>query len=187
MKEENNKIIIYNTVDGGMKIEVKLDKETVWLTQAQMVELFQKDQRTISEHISNIFREGELDKNETTGFTGNSGNGFAKPIIIYNLDVIISVGYRVSSLRGTQFRIWATKQLKEYLIKGFILNDERLSEGKLVNGINYFDELLERIRAIRASEKRFYQKIRDVYLLSADYDPKNPMTPPQKKKMNPKV
>lgn len=164
-----SQILLYTSVDGETKVEVKLENETVWLTQTQMSELFQKDQRTISEHVSNIYKEGELIKNETIGSTGNSGNSIARPTSCYNLDIIISVGYRVKSLRGTQFRIWATKQLREYLIKGFVMNDQRLAEGKTVNGINYFDELLERVRAIRASEKNLYQKVRDIFATSIDY------------------
>jgi hypothetical protein len=167
-------LIIYNTEDGRTRIEVHLLDETVWLTQAQMSELFDKDKRTISEHISNIFNEGELSPNSTirkfrTVQTEGSSE-VARQIDYYNLDVIISVGYRVRSHRGTQFRIWATSKLKEYLIKGFVLDDERLkkaSEG------NYFDELLARIRDIRSSEKVFWRKILDIYATSIDYNPRN--------------
>lgn len=163
----DSQIILYQAPDGQTKIEVKLQDETVWLSQAQMAQLFQKDQRTVSEHINNIYKEGELAKEETTmRVTGISGNSIVKPITLYNLDVIISVGYRVKSYRGTQFRIWATKQLREYLVKGFVMNDKKLADGG-----SYFDELLERVRAIRASEKNFYEKVRDTFATSIDYSP----------------
>ncbi|MFA6423922.1 MAG: RhuM family protein [Candidatus Magasanikbacteria bacterium] len=170
MEGKNNQIIIYNTKDGKTKIEVKLNDETVWLTQAQMADLFQKSQSTINEHIQNVYDEGELEKELTLRKFGNSENSIAKPTNIYNLDVIISVGYRVNSLRGTQFRIWATQKLKEYIIKGFVLDDERLESGQVAKP--YFQELEERIRKIRTSEANFYQKVKDVFALSADYNPK---------------
>ena len=170
MEDKNNQVIIYNTDDGQTKIEVKLENETVWLNQAQMAELFEKDVRTISEHIQNIYAEGELEKELTIRKSGNSGIGLTKPTGYYNLDVIISVGYRVSSLRGTQFRIWATQRLREYIVKGFVLDDERLEGGKVVK--TYFQELEERIRKIRTSEANFYQKVRDVFATSVDYNPK---------------
>ncbi|MFA4880831.1 MAG: RhuM family protein [Candidatus Doudnabacteria bacterium] len=173
MKEKNNQIIIYNTEDGLTKIEVKLENETVWLSQRQMAELFDKDVRTINEHIKNMFSDGELAANSTIRkfrIVQKEGNReVERDIDHYNLDVIISVGYRVSSIRGTQFRIWATQKLKEYIIKGFTMDDERLAEGKVAKG--YFEKLEERIRKIRTSEKNFYQKVRDVFATSADYNP----------------
>lgn len=173
MEEKNNQIIIYNTEDGLTKIEVKLKNETVWLSQKQMAELFDKDVRTINEHIKNMFSDGELAANSTIRkfrIVQKEGNREVKrDIDHYNLDVIISVGYRVSSIRGTQFRIWATQKLKEYIVKGFVMDDERLAEGKVAKG--YFEELEERIRKIRTSEKNFYQKVRDVFATSADYNP----------------
>jgi hypothetical protein len=167
---ENNQseILIYTSKDGKTKIEVKFINETVWLTQKLMVELFQTTKQNISLHIKNIFEEGELEENSVVKeylTTADDGKNYRTNF--YNLDVIISVGYRVKSLRGTQFRQWATQRLKEYLVKGFVLNDERLKEP---NGVDYFDELLERIRDIRTSEKRFYQKIKDIYATSIDYD-----------------
>lgn len=171
MQEENNKIIIYNTEDGKTKIEVAVENDTVWLSQSQMSELFQKDVRTISEHIKNIYKEDELtEKDSVQAKSGNSGIGLVKPIKYYNLDVIISVGYRVKSLRGTQFRIWATQKLREYMVKGFVMDDERLAEGGVKK--SYFEEWEERIRRIRTSEANFYQKVRDVFATSADYNPK---------------
>lgn len=171
MQEKNNKIIIYNTEDGKTKIEVAVENDTVWLSQSQMSELFQKDVRTISEHIRNIYEEDELaEKSSVQAKSGNSGIGLVKPTKYYNLDVIISVGYRVKSLRGTQFRIWATQKLKEYMIKGFVMDDERLSEGGVKK--SYFEEWEERIRRIRTSERNFYLKVTDVFATSADYNPK---------------
>lgn len=170
----NGEIIIYQNPDGGIKLDVRLEDETVWLTQMQMATLFGKDKRTISEHIGNIFREGELDENavvrkfRTTATDGKNYNTHH-----YNLDVIISVGYRVKSPQGTQFRIWATQRLKEYIIKGFALNDERFKSG---SSMNYFTELQERIREIRLSERFFYQKIKDIYTTSIDYDAKDEKT-----------
>lgn len=168
--EGDNKIIIYNSVDGQAKIEVKLENETVWLSQAQMADLFQKSQSTINEHIQHIYEEGELEKELTLRKFGNPENSMVKPTNLYNLDMIISVGYRVNSLRGTQFRIWATQKLKEYIVKGFVMDDERLESGKVAKP--YFEELEERIRKIRTSEANFYQKVKDVFALSADYNPK---------------
>lgn len=167
----NNPIIMYDTSDGETKVEVLVENETVWLSQKQMAELFQKDIRTISEHIGNIYEEGELFEEGTVqAKSGNSGISMVKPTKYYNLDVIISVGYRVKSLRGTQFRIWATQKLKEYMVKGFVMDDERLAEGRVRK--TYFDEWEERIRRIRTSEANFYQKVRDVFATSADYHPK---------------
>jgi hypothetical protein len=169
-EEKNDQIIIYNTEDGQTKIEVKMNDDTVWLSQSQMAELLQKDVRTISEHINNIYKEGELKKELTLRKSGNSGIGLSKPISYYNLDVIISVGYRVKSHRGTQFRIWATQTLREYIIKGFVMDDERLAEGGVKK--TFFEEWEERIRRIRTSEANFYQKVRDVFATSVDYNPK---------------
>ena len=169
MIEENSNIVLYRTEDGKTKIDVKLDDETVWLTQAQMVKLFQKSKQNVSLHIRNIFAEGELDEGSVVKeYLTTAKDGKKYKTNHYNLDVIISVGYRVKSHRGTQFRIWATQQLKEYLIKGFVINDERLEEGRTSQ--NYFDELLERIRRIRISERNFYQKVRDIFATSVDYD-----------------
>ena len=171
MKSENNQIIIYNTQDGQTKIEVKLENETVWLSQKQMAELFDKDVKTINEHLKNVFLEGELRENSVIRkFRITAADGKKYDTNLYNLDVIISIGYRVNSLRGTQFRIWATQKLKEYIIKGFTLDDERLESGKVVKA--YFEELEDRIRKIRTSEANFYQKVKDVFATSADYNPK---------------
>jgi len=175
--ENNSELLIYQTSDGKTKIEVQLQDETVWLSLNQMSELFQKAKSTISEHIKHIYEEGELQEISTVRnfrtvqLEGN--RNIEREIDFYNLDVIISVGYRVKSHRGTQFRIWATQRLKEFIIKGFTLDDERLKSG---NQINYFDELLDRIRDIRSSEKIFYQKVKDIYTLSIDYDPKSDQT-----------
>ena len=175
MNEKNNKIILYNTEDGKTEIAVSLEGETVWLSQAQMAELFQKDVRTVSEHIQNIYEEGELsEESSIQAKSGNSGIGLVRPTKYYNLDVIISVGYRVKSLRGTQFRIWATQKLREYIVKGFAMDDERLSEGGVKK--EFFAELLERVRRIRASEKNLYEKVRDIFATSVDYDPKTDFT-----------
>lgn len=170
MEEKNNQIIIYSTEDGQTKIEVKMKDETVWLTQVQMADLFQKSQSTINEHIQHIYDEGELEKELTLRKFGNSENSMVKPTNLYNLDMIISVGYRVNSLRGTQFRIWATQKLKEYIIKGFVMDDGRLANGGVSKG--YFQEWEERIRKIRTSEANFYQKVRDVFATSVDYNSK---------------
>ncbi len=164
-----SKLILYTTEDGKTGLQVVLNDETVWLTQKQMAELFQKNVRTINEHIKNIFREGELEENSVIRkFRTTAADGKRYNTSFYNLDVIISVGYRVKSHRGTQFRIWATKTLREYIVKGFVVDDERL-EGRQTN---YFDELVERVRKIRTSEKNFYQKVRDVFATSIDYDPR---------------
>ena len=174
MELPNSEIIIYQNPEGNIKIDVRLEEETVWLTQAQMATLFGKDKRTISEHMINIFREGELKENAVVrNFRTTASDGKAYVTNHYNLDVIISVGYRVKSPQGTQFRIWATQRLKEYIIKGFALNDERFKSGSTMN---YFNELQERIREIRISERFFYQKIKDIYLTSIDYDAKDEKT-----------
>ena len=169
---KNSEILFYQTDDGQTKVEVRMENETVWLTQAQMVELFQTTKQNISLHIRNIFQEGELQEvSVVKEYLTTASDGKSYKTNYYNLDVIISVGYRVKSHRGTQFRIWATQQLKEFLIKGFILNDERLKETGHTN--QYFNELLERIRDIRSSEKIFYAKIKDIYTTSIDYSPNN--------------
>lgn len=163
-------IIMYTTEDGLTKIETTFDEDTVWLSLDQMAELFQRDKSTISRHIKNIFQEGELDRNSVVAnFATTATDGKTYQVDYYNLDVIISVGYRVKSLRGTQFRIWAMEILKEYMKKGFALDDDRL---KRLGGGNYFDELLARIRDIRSSEKVFWRKVLEIYATSIDYDPR---------------
>jgi len=160
-------ILIYQTEDGKTKIETRLENETVWLTQDQMAELFQRDRTVITKHLRNIFNESELDEKSNVQNLHFAHSD--KPIKYYNLDVIISVGYRVKSLQGTKFRQWATARLKEYIVKGFVMNDELL---KNTGGGNYFEELLSRIRDIRSSEKVFWRKVLDIYATSIDYDPK---------------
>ena len=163
---QSSKIIIYQTEDGQTKIDVQFQDETVWLTQDQIATLFDKSKSTINEHIQNIYDEKELILDETMRKFGNSEFS-TKPTNYYNLDVIISIGYRVKSQRGTQFRIWATQRLKEYIVKGFVLDDERLKQGG--QKARYFEELLQRIRDIRSSERNFYQKVTDIYATSIDY------------------
>ena len=164
----SSELILYQTEDGQTKIQTRLENETVWLTQAQMIELFGKAKSTISEHLKNIFEEGELGENSVVrNFRITAADGKDYQTNHYNLDVIISVGYRVKSLQGTKFRQWATARLREYLVKGFTLNDELL---KQAGGGDYFDELLARIRDIRSSEKVFWRKVLDVYATSIDYD-----------------
>jgi len=166
----NSQILIYQTESGKIKIEVRLENETVWLTQKLMAELFQKDKRTISEHIKNIFKEAELEENSVVRkFRTTANDGKTYLTNYYNLDVIISVGYRVHSHVGTRFRQWATQRLREYIVKGFVLDDERLKNPD--QPFDYFEELLRRIQDIRTSERRFYQKITDIYATSVDYDP----------------
>ncbi|MBT9439619.1 MAG: virulence RhuM family protein [Thermodesulfobacteriota bacterium] len=165
---KNNPILIYQIEDGKIKIETHFENETVWLSIEQMAELFQKSRSTINEHILNIYKEQELEKEPTMRKIGNSDFS-TKPTNFYNLDVIISVGYRVKSHRGVHFRKWATALIKEYLIKGFAMNDELLKEA---GGGDYFDELLTRIRDIRSSEKVFWRKVLDIYATSIDYDPR---------------
>lgn len=164
----DGKFLIYRTDDEKIEVDVWIEGDTVWLTIAQMAELFGKSRATINEHILNIFAEGELVEEFSTRKIGNSDFS-TKPTNFYNLDVIISVGYRVKSIRGTQFRQWATKRLNEFIRKGFTMDDERLKE---LGGGRYFKELLERIRDIRASEKVFYRQVLDIYATSIDYDPK---------------
>ena len=169
--DKNNQIIIYNTEGGETKIEVRMKDETVWLSQKQMAELFDCSVDNISLHLRNVFKEAELSENsvaEESSVTASDGKNYV--VKHYNLDAIISVGYRINSLRGTQFRIWATQKLKEYIIKGFAMDDERLAEGRVKK--TYFEEWEERIRKIRTSEANFYQKVRDVFATSADYNPK---------------
>ena len=165
----NSSIIMYTTEDGLTKIETTCDEDTVWLSLDQMAELFQRDKSTISRHIKNIFEEGELQRNSVVAkFATTASDGKTYQVDHYNLDVIISIGYRVKSHRGTQFRIWAMGILKEYMKKGFALDDDRL---KRLGGGNYFDELLARIRDIRSSEKVFWRKVLEIYATSIDYDP----------------
>ena len=161
----NSEILLYQTEDGQTKIDVRLEEETVWLSQAQMSELFQKERSVITKHINNVFKEGELVEKSNVQILHISGSD--RPVKFYNLDVIISVGYRVKSHQGTKFRQWATSRLKEYIVKGFTMNDELL---KQAGGGNYFDELLARIRDIRSSEKVFWRKVLDIYATSIDYD-----------------
>lgn len=170
--DNKSQILIYQTQDGLTKIETRLDDETVWLTLDQMAELFQKSRSTVNEHILNIYAENELAESLSMRKIGNSDFS-TKPTNYYNLDVIISVGYRVKSQQGTQFRIWATQRLKEYIVKGFALNDDLL---KNVGKGNYFEELLARIRDIRSSEKVFWRKVLDIYATSIDYNPKAELT-----------
>jgi hypothetical protein len=176
----SSEIVIYQNQDGNIKIDVRLEDETVWLSQEQMALLFGKARSTITEHILNVFKEGELDEQlvcrnfrHTTQHGAIQGKTQEASVKYYNLDLIISVGYRVKSPQGTQFRIWATQRLKEYIIKGFALNDERFKSG---NSMNYFNELQERIREIRLSERFFYQKVKDIYATSIDYNPSNKET-----------
>ncbi|MDR2921493.1 MAG: virulence RhuM family protein [Tannerella sp.] len=176
-EDRKGEIVLYQSNDGTIKIDVRLEDDTVWLSQNQMGILFGKSRTTINGHIQNIFREEELDENvvcrnfrHTTSHGAIPGKTQKVEVNYYNLDVIISVGYRVKSHQGTQFRIWATQCLREYIVKGFALNDERFKSG---SSMNYFNELQERIREIRLSERFFYQKIKDIYTTSIDYDPKN--------------
>ncbi|MGD9929354.1 MAG: virulence RhuM family protein [Mangrovibacterium sp.] len=162
----SSEIILYQTEDGQTKIQTRLENETVWLSQEQISELFQRDRSVITKHINNVFKDGELDEESNVQILHISGSD--RPVKFYNLDVIISVGYRVKSHRGVQFRKWATALIKEYIVKGFTMNDELLKEA---GGGNYFDELLARIRDIRSSEKVFWRKVLDIYATSIDYDP----------------
>ena len=177
MAEDKGQILLYQTPDGESRIEVRLQDETVWLNLDQMAELFQRNKSTISRHIKNVFEEGELHPDATVAFFATvqteGKRRVERDIAYYNLDMIISVGYRVHSYRGVQFRMWATGVLKEYIVKGFALNDDLL---KRAGGGNYFDELLARIRDIRSSEKVFYRKVLEIYALSIDYDPRVEIT-----------
>lgn len=170
-----SELILYQTEDGRTRIECRFEGETIWLSQALIAELFQKDVRTINEHLANIYEEGELSREATIRnfrIVRTEGNRrISRDIEHYNLDAIIAVGYRVRSARGTQFRKWATALLSEYLVKGFIMDDERLKNPPGPDATDYFDDLLERVREIRASERRFYQKVLDIYATSIDYEP----------------
>lgn len=169
-------ILVYQSEDGRTRIDVRLEGQTVWLSQARMAELYQTSIPNVSMHIRNIFQEKELEAESVVKeFLTTAADGKNYRVTYYNLEVILAVGYRVRSHRGTQFRRWATERLREYLVKGFVLDDQRLKEGRTL-GADYFDELLERIRDIRASEKRFYQKVRDIYALAIDYDLQAPAT-----------
>lgn len=172
MPERHDEIVIYQSGDGSVKVDVLFENETVWLTIEQMSVLFGKSRSTINEHILHIYEEGELVESDSMRKIGNSDYS-TKPTNYYNLDVIISVGYRVKSRQGTQFRIWATKRLREYIIKGFTMDDERL---KQLGGGNYWKELLDRIRDIRSSEKVLYRQVLDIYATAVDYDPKSEMS-----------
>ena len=170
MSYKDTEIIMYQSDDGTTKIDVRMDNETVWLSLDQMAELFQRDKSTVSRHIKNVFEEGELFRDSVVvNYATTAADGKTYKVDYYNLDVIISVGYRVKSLCGTQFRIWATQRLREYIIKGFAMNDDLL---KKAGGGNYWRELLERIRDIRSSEKVFYRQLLDLFATSVDYDPK---------------
>lgn len=171
---DKGQFLLYQTPDGDSQIEVKLQNDTVWLSLDQMAELFQRNKSTISRHVKNVLEDGELEEKSVVAFFATTAtDGKKYSVAYYNLDMIISVGYRVRSYRGVQFRIWATKILKEYIVKGFAMNDDLL---KRAGGGNYFDELLARIRDIRSSEKVFYRKVLEIYALSIDYDPRVEMT-----------
>ena len=171
--EEKQNILIYQNADGNIKLDVQLQDDSVWITQEQMAQLFGKAKSTINEHIGNIYKEGELEKTETTQKFGISEFQQKAPLF-YNLDVIISVGYRVKSPQGTQFRIWATKRIREYIVKGFTMDDDRLKQEGARS--RYFEELLQRIRDIRSSERNFYQKVTDIYASSIDYKKDDELT-----------
>ncbi len=171
---DKGQFLLYQTPDGDSQIEVKLQNDTVWLSLDQMAELFQRNKSTISRHIKNVLEDGELEEKSVVAFFATTAaDSKTYSVAYYNLDMIISVGYRVHSYRGVQFRIWATKVLKEYIVKGFAMNDDLL---KRAGEGNYFDELLARIRDIRSSEKVFYRKVLEIYALSIDYDPRVEMT-----------
>ena len=178
MKKEplpDSDLILYQTEDGRTRLQVRLEGETVWLSLNQMADLFQRDKSVISRHIKNVFEEGELSAEATVAKSATvqteGGKQVTREIEFYNLDVIISVGYRVKSQRGTQFRIWATQRLREYIVKGFTMDDERLKNPPGSGQKDYFDEQLERIRDIRSSKPRFYQNVLDIYATSVDYTP----------------
>jgi len=172
-----SEIILYQTEDGRTRLEVKLENETVWLSLKQMTDLFQRDKSVISKHIKNVFEEGELLADSVVAnYATTAADGKTYRVDYYNLDVIISVGYRVKSLRGTQFRIWATQRLRDYIIKGFVLDDERLKNPPGPGATDYFDDLLERIRDIRSSERRMYLRVREIFALAADYQPDDSQT-----------
>lgn len=177
---DQDKFLLYTAPDGAVKVDVVFREETVWLTQKALAELFSVKVPAINKHLKNIFESGELNRKSTISkmeiVRAEGGRGVAREVEFYNLDAIIAVGYRVNSYQATQFRIWATRTLKEFIIKGFVMDDERLKRGKQTFGKDYFEELLERIREIRASERRFYQKITDIYALSIDYRADAPLT-----------
>lgn len=169
----NNHIVIFKTDDGKISVDARFSEETVWLTLDQMAELFVRDKSTVSRHVKNIFEEGELNRSSVVAnYATTASDGKCYQVDYYNLDVIISVGYRVKSQRGTQFRIWATKRLNEYIRKGFTMDDERLKQG----GGRYFRELLQRVRDIRSSERNLYQQVTDIYATAIDYDPQTYLT-----------
>ncbi len=179
-----SEFLFYATPDGSVMVSVLFNAETVWMTQKTLAELFGVQVPAINKHLKNIFESGELDRSATISKMEivqsegavEAAREVAREVSFYNLDAIIAVGYRVNSYQATQFRIWATRTLREFMVKGFVLDDERLKQGKAVFGKDYFDELLERIREIRASERRFYQKVTDIYALSVDYDRNAPVT-----------
>ena len=178
--EPDSDLILYQTEDGRTRIQCRFENETVWLTQQQMAELFQTTQQNVSLHVRNIYEEGELSEEathkESLSVRQEGARSVQRRVEFYNLDVIISVGYRVKSQRGTQFRIWATQRLREYIVKGFTMDDERLKNPPGKGHIDYFDELLERIRDIRSSERRVYLRVREILALAADYEPTEPET-----------
>ena len=180
MESEQNQFLLYTAPDGAVKVQVFYKDESVWLTQKALAELFGVKVPAVNKHLKNIFESGELVREATVSkmeiVRAEGEREVARDVEFYNLDAIIAVGYRVNSYQATRFRIWATKTLREFIIKGFVLDDERLKQGKRVFGKDYFDELLERIREIRASERRFYQKITDIYALSVDYSSDAPLT-----------
>jgi hypothetical protein len=174
-QKPGGEVILYQTEDNQTRVQVRLDGQTSWLSLNQLAELFQRDKSVISKHLKNIFAEGELSPAATVAnfatVQNEGGRTVSRSIEFYNLEVIIAVGYRVKSARGTQFRIWATERLREYIVKGFTMDDERLKNPPGKGQKDYFDELLERIRDIRSSERRFYQKVLDIYATSVDYTP----------------
>ncbi|STO54669.1 glutamate-1-semialdehyde 2,1-aminomutase [Canicola haemoglobinophilus] len=178
MNKPPKSMVVFKSIDGLISVNVQFDEDTAWLSLDQMASLFDRDKSTISRHINNIFQDGELERNSVVAkFATTAADGKTYQVDYFNLDVIISVGYRVKSLRGTQFRIWATKVLKEYMLKGFALDDERLKQGNQVFGKDYFRELLDRVRSIRASERRIWQQITDIYAeCSSDYNPNAAVT-----------
>lgn len=178
MSDQDQSFLFYTSNDGTTNIQVVVEGETIWTTQKAMADIFECSTDNISLHLKNIFNSGELEQNSVTEeFSATASDGKNYNTKFYNLDAVIAVGYRVNSFKATQFRIWATKVLKEYLVKGFAMDDERLKQGKTLFGKDYFDELLERIRKIRASERRFYQKVTDLYIeCSYDYNPNSPTT-----------
>ena len=178
MSKEINKFLLYTAPNGKIRVDVLLEEESLWLTQKAMCELFGVAKSTISEHLSNIFKEGELEEfSVVRNFRTTAADGKKYPTNFYSLDAIISAGYRINSAKATQFRIWATQTLKEYIVKGFVLDDDRLKQGQMVFGKDYFKELLQRVRSIRASERRIYQQVTDIFAeCSIDYDKNSEIT-----------